>query len=123
MRAVHVCTKQTVERIFDLTDGPVVDVEVASKPRTIRVSRVVLRYTDERSLWDVRLPWDIHLSGHEVRDDGTAGPFLTSNWAPGNFLRNPAAYPWLDRLVHVYRPDGELDMGYDATDRDLEGDE
>lgn len=114
-------SQMVVTRQFTITeDNPVVDMAYSSPPKKVIVDRGVIKYTWEDGGWKVRTGRSIVLAGDVLKKDGTRSKNAHSrspeddyDWKPGGPGREWAApedYRWLESIVALLRPNGDLSM-------------
>lgn len=114
-------SQMTVTRQFTITeDNPVIGMAYSSPPKKVIVDRGVIKYTWEDGGWKVRDAWSIDLTGDVLKKDGTRSENAHSrhpeddyDWRLGFPSREwvaPEDYRWLESIVTLLRPNGDLSM-------------
>lgn len=101
----------TVVRVIRIEGGPV--VQPAFYRRSFRVDHVQIKYTWIDGRYTVGHDWDIRMAGQWIKKDGTDAKDRAGDIRPSRSFDSLAFEPpfaFLDALVTMLRPSGELAM-------------
>lgn len=103
-------THMKITRQFVITENhPVVPMAYSSPPKQVRIERGVINYVWKDGAWVVGSSFSVTVGGAVLKKDGTPGKNDHTRRAPDTFYREPA-WPWLDEIIELLRPDGDLTM-------------
>jgi hypothetical protein len=105
-------TNMRIKRRADITEGhPTIAMAYARPPKTVVVDHVEIEYVYKNGDWVVDSVFSVDISGVVLKKDGEPSKNRHSRNAPsksGYDKEEPA--PWLDEIVEILRPRGELSM-------------
>lgn len=104
-------TKIEIRRWFTIDeDHPVVPMAYARPPKEVRIERGYIDYQWKDGRWVCDSSWDVSVSGPVLKKDGTPSKNNHSRSAPHRYDTDPEAWPWLDEIIDLLRPAGDVTL-------------